>query len=195
MPAAGDEPHELGPLGETDVEIATDDGLVDIGDAEVPDVVDDDFPIPDGLDIQLASSSGDDAGFSGVTDSTFDELLDYFETELPAAGYDVARSQFVDGTVAVIDFSGSERDRTTRHLVSSRRWTQCPRHIPALTAATTPHDHRSSATQRRRDHGQIGRAQRRRSDHAERLEGPVRPRHARQQRRDRTGPDVRGREG
>ncbi len=102
----GDEPDVLGPLGETDVEFDTEDGSVQIGEAEVPEAVDDDFPIPDGLDIQLASSSGDDAGFSGVTDSTFDELLDYFETELPVAGYDVARSQFVDGTVAVIDFSG-----------------------------------------------------------------------------------------
>lgn len=102
----GDEPDVLGPLGETDVEFETDDGSVQIGEAEVPEVVGDDFPVPGGLDIQLASASGDDAGFSGVTDSTFDELLDFFEAELPAAGYDVVRSQFVDGTVAVIDFSG-----------------------------------------------------------------------------------------
>ncbi len=71
----GDEPDVLGPLGETDVEFDTDDGSVQIGEAEVPGVVDDDFPIPGGLDIQLASASGDDAGFIGVTDSTSTSCL------------------------------------------------------------------------------------------------------------------------
>ena len=104
----GDEPEVLGPLGETDAEFETEDGLVQIGSAEVPDAVADSFPLPDGIEVQLSSQAGAQAGFSGVTDRSFDELVAFYELELPAAGYDFDRSQFVDGVVAVYDFEGPD---------------------------------------------------------------------------------------
>lgn len=104
----GDEPEVLGPLGETEVEFETEDGLVQIGAAEVPDGVSDDFPIPDGLEIQLASQAGDDAGFSGISDLTFAELVAFFDAELPAAGYDSTQTQLTDGVVAVYEFDGPD---------------------------------------------------------------------------------------
>lgn len=104
----GDEPEVLGPLGETEAEFQTEDGLVQIGSAEVPDAVADSFPIPDGLEIQVSSQAGEEAGFSGVTDMTFDDLVAFYESELPAAGYELDRSQSVDGVVAVFDFDGPD---------------------------------------------------------------------------------------
>lgn len=104
----GDEPEVLGPLGETDAEFETEDGLVQIGSAEVPDVVADSFPIPDGLRVQLSSQVGGEAGFSGVTDMTFEDLVAFYEAELPVAGYELERSQFVDGAVAVFAFEGPD---------------------------------------------------------------------------------------
>lgn len=105
---AGDEPTVLGPLGQTDAEFETDDGLVQVGSADVPDSIADSFPIPDDLQVQLSSQAGAQAGFSGVTAMAFGALVTFYETELAAAGYDVERTQFVDGVVAAYDFAGSD---------------------------------------------------------------------------------------
>lgn len=102
----GDEPEVLGPLGQADVAIEADDGSVQIGSATVPAAVDGGFPLPDDLEVQIASQDGDVAGFSGVSALTFEELVDFYATELPAAGYEVEPGQFVDGVVAVYDFTG-----------------------------------------------------------------------------------------
>ena len=67
-----------------------------------------DFPIPDGLDIQLASQVGDAAGFSGITESTFAELVAFYDVELPAAGYSSTQTQLTDGVVAVYEFDGPD---------------------------------------------------------------------------------------
>lgn len=104
----GDEPDVLGPLGETEAEFETDDGLVQIGSADVPDVVADNFPIPEGVDVQLSSQVGSQAGFSGVTDMSFGELVTFYETAFASAGYEFDRSRFVDGVVAVVAFDGPE---------------------------------------------------------------------------------------
>lgn len=104
----GDEPQVLGPLGQTDAEFETEGGGVSIGDAAVPDAVSASFPVPDGLDVQLASQAGGAAGFSGVTDLDFEDLVGFYDTELPAAGYESTRSQFVDGVIAVYDFDGPD---------------------------------------------------------------------------------------
>jgi hypothetical protein len=104
----GDEPTVLGPLGQTEAEFETDDGLVQIGGADVPEAVADSFPIPDSVEVQLSSQEGTQAGFSGVTDMTFDELVSFFEAELPAAGYELERSQFVDAVLVVYDFDGPD---------------------------------------------------------------------------------------
>ena len=104
----GDQPLVLGPLGETEAEFETEDGGVQIGAAEVPDAVAASFPVPDGLDVQLASRAGEAAGFSGVTDLDFDELVAFYDAELPAAGYQSTQRQFVDGVVAVYDYEGPD---------------------------------------------------------------------------------------
>ena len=103
----GDEPEVLGPLGDTEAEFETEDGLVQVGSADVPDVASD-FPLPGDIDVQLASSTGEQAGFSGVTQLGFAELVEFYDVELPAAGYDSTRSRFVEGVVAVYDFDGPD---------------------------------------------------------------------------------------
>jgi hypothetical protein len=104
----GDEPEVFGPLGETEADFETEEGVVQIGSADVPDAVADSFPIPIDVDVQLSSQEGTQAGFSGVTDMTFAELVTFYEDELPAAGYEVERSRFVDDVVAVYDFEGPD---------------------------------------------------------------------------------------
>ena len=104
----GEEPDVLGPLGETDLEIETENGVIQIGSAEVPASVASTFPLPDDLTVQISSVDGDASGFSGVTQLTFDEVIDLYEIELPEAGYQVERAQYVDGVVAVLDFAGPD---------------------------------------------------------------------------------------
>ncbi len=104
----GDEPEVLGPLGETEVELETDDGVVQIGRGDVPDAVSDSFPVPDDLVVQLSSQSGTEAGFSGVTDRGFGELVAFYESELVVAGYSVEQTDLVDGVVAVFEFTGAD---------------------------------------------------------------------------------------
>ncbi len=104
----GDEAEVLGPLGETELEVETDDGRVQIGVAEVPDNVAPSFPIPDDLVVQISSESGTNAGFSGVSELSFEELLEFYEREFSAAGYDWTQEQIVDGVVAVYSFDGPD---------------------------------------------------------------------------------------
>lgn len=102
----GEEPEVLGPLGQSTVVIETEDGSLQIGAGTVPDVVSAEFPVPDDLVIELSSSAGGDAGFSGRSDSTLDELADFYATELPLRGFVVVDEQVVDGTVVVYEFDG-----------------------------------------------------------------------------------------
>lgn len=78
----------LGPLGSTALELESDQGTVQIGEADVPDLAAQ-FPIPEGLDVQLASETATDAGFSGVTTGTVLENADFYRSALPAAGFEV----------------------------------------------------------------------------------------------------------
>jgi hypothetical protein len=104
----GEEPEVLGPLGETEVEIETENGVIQIGVAEVPASVASTFPLPEDLTVQIASEDGDASGFSGVSQLLFDELIDFYEVSLAEAGYEVERSQFVADVVAVFDFTGPD---------------------------------------------------------------------------------------
>jgi hypothetical protein len=113
----GDQPEVLGPLGSTEIEIDTDDGSVQIGAGEVPDIVPDEFPVPDGFVVQLATDVGDQAGFSGTSQLGFDELVELYRTGLPEAGYEVTEGQFIDGRVAVFGFDG--RDGAGQVAISS----------------------------------------------------------------------------
>lgn len=98
----------LGPLGSTEVELDTGEGTVQIGSGEVPDVVAEGFPVPDDLTVQLSTDVGDQAGFSGVSQQSFDELVELYRTGLPAAGYEVTEDQFVAGRLAVFSFDGPD---------------------------------------------------------------------------------------
>ena len=104
----GDESEVLGPLGETDVVVETEDGSVQIGSAAVPESIDGQFPLPDDFDVQIASEEGEVSGLSGVSSLSFEDLVDFYAAELPAAGYAVDAGQFVEGVVAVYDFAGSQ---------------------------------------------------------------------------------------
>ncbi len=65
-------------------------------------------PIPDDLVVQISSESGTNAGFSGVSELSFEELLEFYEREFSAAGYDWTQEQIVDGVVAVYSFDGPD---------------------------------------------------------------------------------------
>ena len=104
----GAAPEVLGPIGQTDLEFETEDGAVQIGEAEVPEEVSSSFPVPPDLVVQISSTSGSDAGFSGVSELSFDDLVEFFNSELPPAGYTISEDQLVAGVVAVYDFDGPD---------------------------------------------------------------------------------------
>ena len=56
----------FGALGETEAEFETDEGSVQIGSGDVPAGAAD-FPVPPDLEIELASETESDLGFSGLT--------------------------------------------------------------------------------------------------------------------------------
>ncbi len=104
----GDQPQTFGRLGETEAEFETDEGSVSIGDAEVP-VGAGDFPVPADLDVQLASETEADLGFSGLTAMSFGELIDFYRSGVPAAGFDILREQIVDDVFATFAFESSDQ--------------------------------------------------------------------------------------
>lgn len=106
VPSTTEQAETLGPLGSTDREIETDDGLVDIGDAELPASLPEEFPVPDDFEVQLATDVGDQSGFSGVTALELKELADFYRTELDAQGYTVDEIQSIDGVLVVLGFDG-----------------------------------------------------------------------------------------
>jgi hypothetical protein len=100
-------PVELGPLASTDLDVDTGDGRVQLGDdADVPDLVPSSFPVPDDLDVQLATETGAAAGFSGVTAVPLDDLVSFYLAELAAAGWTAETRQAVADTATVISFTG-----------------------------------------------------------------------------------------
>jgi hypothetical protein len=102
------QPAELGPLGSTDIELETEGGAVQIGSGEIPALVSSDFPVPDDFIVQLSSETGTDAGFSGITQMAFDELVDFYTVGLAGVGYAVTQDQLVADTVAVLGFEGPD---------------------------------------------------------------------------------------
>jgi hypothetical protein len=103
-PDSGEGAEELGPLGSTEVEIDTGDGTVQIGSGELPAMVPDDFPLPSDFEMQLASETGDDAGFSGVTALAFGDLVDFYRTEFADSGYRLVAERVMTDSVAVFEF-------------------------------------------------------------------------------------------
>lgn len=101
--------ESLGPLGETELDIETDDGRVQIGTAELPALASA-VPLPDGLELLLASETEADATYSGESSATSAELLGFYETALPDAGFDVTDVERASDSVAVLRFSGDGLD-------------------------------------------------------------------------------------
>lgn len=96
-----DDGVSLGPLGSTQVDITTDDGSVQIGSGTIPELAAD-VPVPDDLEVQLASASGDSAGFSGRTARNPAELADFYRTELPAAGFEIVDDQTLGSSIFIV---------------------------------------------------------------------------------------------
>lgn len=96
--------ESTGPIDDAEVELETDEGTVQIGEAEVPEAAQTGFPIPDDLDVQLASDAGSDVGFTGVSAMSVDDLIGFYEVGLVAAGFTITDSQVVEGSLAVYSF-------------------------------------------------------------------------------------------
>ena len=88
VPADGAGGESLGPLGSTDVELTSEDGSVQIGSADLPGLAGG-FPLPDGIELDLASETATDAGFSGVAPGSVLEQAQFFRAALPAAGFTI----------------------------------------------------------------------------------------------------------
>lgn len=103
----GEEPEVIGPLGEATAEFETEEGSVEIGEGTVPDMVPRAFPLPDDFIVELATETGTDAGFSGRSEQSFGDLVDFFSFELIDRGFD-AEQRVSAESLAVFDFSGPE---------------------------------------------------------------------------------------
>ena len=103
----GDDPEVIGPLGQATAEFATEEGSVEIGEGTVPDMVPRAFPLPDDFVVELATQTGGEAGFSGRSEQSFDDLVDFFAAGLIERGFG-AEQRVATDTVAVFDFSGPE---------------------------------------------------------------------------------------
>ncbi len=99
-----DEPRgrSLGPLSSTDVEITTDRGDVQIGQGTVPAIARE-LPVPDGLEITLASSTERSAGYSGTAPSSVGDTASFYRRELDAAGFVIDEDDDL-GTSVIIAF-------------------------------------------------------------------------------------------
>lgn len=104
----GDEPMVLGPLGSTEIELDTGDGTVQIGAADVPDLIPAAFPRPADLVVQIASGTEASAGFTGVSRLEFDELVQLYREGLLAAGYELLDDTVTPGSLAVFAFDGPD---------------------------------------------------------------------------------------
>ena len=99
--------QSTGPLGSTVVDLDTDEGSVQIGEGEVPESMSD-LPLPEGLRIELASSTTEDAGFSGVATQSVGELAAFFRERLPNAGYRIVSDEAPTATVVLLGFEGED---------------------------------------------------------------------------------------
>jgi hypothetical protein len=103
----GEDPAVIGPLGEATAEFETEDGSVEIGEGTVPDMVPSAFPLPDDFIVELSTQTGAEAGFSGRSEQSFADLVDFFSVELVDGGFDAER-RIDSPSLAVFDFSGPD---------------------------------------------------------------------------------------
>lgn len=103
----GEDPVVIGPLGEATAEFETEEGSVEIGEGTVPDMVPRAFPLPDDFIVELASQTGAEAGFSGRSEQSFGDLVEFFSLEFSDGGFD-AEQRITSERLAVFDFSGPD---------------------------------------------------------------------------------------
>jgi hypothetical protein len=97
-----------GPLGSTELRVETDAGTVQIGSGSVPERLASGFPLPSDLVVQLSSETATDLGVSGTTELAFEELIELYETGLPAAGYTIVSVNRRGDEFAVFDFENDD---------------------------------------------------------------------------------------
>jgi hypothetical protein len=104
--AAGE---STGPLGSTELRIDTDAGTVQIGAGEVPERLGPLFPLPPDLEVELASETAVDLGFSGTTAAAFDELVELYRVGLPAAGFTIVSFDRRGSEFGVFEFADGDQ--------------------------------------------------------------------------------------
>ena len=67
------------------------------------------MPLPDDFDVDLASETPTDLGFSGTTALTFDEVVEFYRAQLPDAGFGVSDGASAPGTFQILDVTDGER--------------------------------------------------------------------------------------
>ena len=99
------EAESLGPIGTTETTLPTDEGEISVGGGEVPELGEE-FPLPDGFEIQLTTEIEGEIGFSGRVTGELAELVAFFDEVLPAAGYEIVERQEVPDVFAVLSLDG-----------------------------------------------------------------------------------------
>lgn len=102
-PAAGGE--STGPLGSTVIELDTGEGSVQIGGGVVPESLAG-LPVPDDLEVQLASETDAAAGFTGVSTKSVVDLAGFFRDSLSSAGYRITSDQSPSTNIVLLAFDG-----------------------------------------------------------------------------------------
>lgn len=97
--------ESLGPIGATETTIATDEGEIQVGGGDIPDLAAA-FPIPDGFEVQITTEVPGEVGFSGRVDGELDALVEFYEAALAEAGYDIIERQDVSGVLAAMEITG-----------------------------------------------------------------------------------------
>lgn len=99
------EAESLGPIGTTETTLPTSEGEISVGGGEVPELGDE-FPLPDGFEVQLTTEIEGEIGFSGRVTAELVDLVAFFDEALPAAGYTIVERQEVPDTFAVLSLEG-----------------------------------------------------------------------------------------
>ncbi len=101
-----DEGVSLGALGDTQVNITTEDGAVQIGSGTVPAVAAD-VPVPDDFEVQLSSVSGASAGFTGTSGASIDDVAEFYRDQLPVSGFTIDEDRDL-GSAVMVRFSRND---------------------------------------------------------------------------------------
>lgn len=103
---AESEAESLGPIGTTETTLPTSEGEISVGGGDVPELGDE-FPLPEGFEVQLTTEIEGEIGFSGRVTGELADLVAFFDAALPAAGYEIVERQEVPDTFAVLSLEGA----------------------------------------------------------------------------------------